>query len=131
MGTSSKPRKTRTNVLPGVKPHPLALARIREERGFTNRLQMAEFLGWDLQTYGLLEKGSRSLSFGEAIFLANKLGIPLEELLEDPTVVQVTPAKNTISDELQRLVRLLPAHMASPFYVILSALADQDKKDTD
>jgi len=126
---ASPGRKQRTTTLPGVKPYPLALARLRAERKLNTVAAFANFLGWEGQLCARLESGGRALSFHEAIYIANTMGIGLEELLEDPNVIQNVPAKNSISDELQKLVRMLPSHYAAPFYAILSGLVQRDKDE--
>lgn len=113
-------------MLPGVKPYPVALTRIRSERGFTTVSALADFLGWDSQLCSRIEKGARDLTLQEAIYIANTLGIGIEELMEDPNVIQKIPAKNSIADHLQELVRQLPSHYAAPLYALLSGLVKTD-----
>lgn len=120
-------RKMRETILPGVKLHPLALTNLRAERGLKTIADLAQVLGWEPQLVARLENGGRKLSFHEAVYIANTLEVSLEELLEDPSVIQNTREKNTISDELQELVRQLPPHHAAPIYAILSALVEADE----
>lgn len=98
----------------------LRLAELRVQFNFKSQTEMANAVGMEYQAYNRSEKGLRPLLFDEAIKISRKLGVPLSELLEDPTVMPAN--ENALASTLEKMAREVPDYLAGPLFVLLSEI---------
>lgn len=103
----------------------LRLAELRVKFNFKSQTEMANAVGMEYQAYNRSENGQRPLLFDEAINISRKLGVPLAELLEDPSVMPTY--ENALASTLESMAKEVPDYLAGPLFVILSEIRNTNE----